>query len=388
MSEIPSSLSVFRIGTDMRTRTSAALIAAVLLAAVACNRIKPTTIVSGEVLSGVETVYVISPAAALDTAVVAQDGRFEVEIPSCVTALVSVECGADILQFVADGSDITVDFQEGKVFSSKKKGIQSRFNELVDTFVNFTDEYKNGIQEIYSDETITQEERAGKAEEYSNGKISEIKDVLETVIRKNPDNIVGVQAFLQASMLADNDLEIKSYLDLLGPEVLELEQVKATAAALAVREGSGEGCMFTDFAVNSVVGFNADGSQIVKPVCLSDYVGQGKYMLVDFWASWCGPCRAEIPNIIDVYENFAGDRFDVLSIAVWDEPEKSFEAAQEEGVCWNQIVCTVEDRAIPTEKYGIEGIPQIMLFAPDGTIVARGLRGEAIAAKVAEVLGL
>ena len=129
-----------------------------------------------------------------------------------------------------------------------------------------------------------------------------------------------------------------------------------------------EGAMFTDFEATQ-----PDGS-IAK---LSDYVGKGKYILVDFWASWCGPCKREIPNIKAAYDKYAGEKFDVLSVAVWDKPEDTAKAAAEHGVVWNQIVNAGK---VPTDIYGIEGIPHLILFGPDGVILKRGeaLRGEGL----------
>lgn len=143
----------------------------------------------------------------------------------------------------------------------------------------------------------------------------------------------------------------------------DAEQTKA-AMVMSTEEGS----MFTDFEIEQ-----PDGS-IAK---LSDYVGKGKYILVDFWASWCGPCKREIPNIKAAYEKYAGDKFDVLSVAVWDKPEDTAKAAAEHGVTWNQIV---NAQKIPTDIYGIEGIPHLILFGPDGTILKRGgvLRGDGL----------
>ena len=91
-----------------------------------------------------------------------------------------------------------------------------------------------------------------------------------------------------------------------------------------------------------------------------------------------------MPNLRAVYEEFHGEKFDMLSVAVWDKLEDTIEAAKEENITWNQIM---DAQKIPTDIYGIEGIPHIILFGPDGTIVKRNLRGNAIREAVAEALG-
>ena len=137
-----------------------------------------------------------------------------------------------------------------------------------------------------------------------------------------------------------------------------------------------EGMPFTDFTIENG---NRDGSK----ASLSDYVGKGKYVLVDFWASWCGPCIAEIPVLVEVYDKYKGDRFDVLSVAVWDKREETVKSIENHNIKWSQIFDASD---IPTKLYGINSIPQIILFAPDGKIVARDLRGDGLTAKVAEVM--
>lgn len=121
-----------------------------------------------------------------------------------------------------------------------------------------------------------------------------------------------------------------------------------------------------------------------KVTKLSDYVGKGKYVLVDFWASWCPPCRREIPNLIAVYNKHKGDKFTVLGVATWDEPDDTKKAIQELGINYPQMLNAGK---AGSDAYGIQGIPEIILFAPDGKIVARGLRGEAIEKEVSRVLG-
>ena len=134
------------------------------------------------------------------------------------------------------------------------------------------------------------------------------------------------------------------------------------------------GDMFKDFAVEY------EG----KTTHLSDYVGKGKYVLVDFWASWCGPCRAEIPNLIKVYEQYKEKGLLVLGVAVNDKPEDTQKAIKKDKITYPQIL---NSQDIAAETYDFSSIPTIILFGPDGKIVARELRGNDINKKMAEIFG-
>ncbi len=202
----------------------------------------------------------------------------------------------------------------------------------------------------------------------------DVMNIFKSAYEANKDNPVGIFAFL-------------NYAQIKGMELAEAEAELATAPVIAASKQVGklleslrsvaktaEGEMFTDFTVT-----DTDG----KEQKLSDYVGKGDYVLADFWASWCGPCRMEIPNIKKIYEKYNGKGLTVLGIAVWDKPEDTQKAIEEEQIPWPQIINAGH---VPTDIYGIQGIPHIILFGPDGTIIARNLRGEEMAAKVDEVM--
>jgi len=168
--------------------------------------------------------------------------------------------------------------------------------------------------------------------------------------------------------------EMLSLYDQTSDEVKQNAKMKTLKEKLDSKEQSAPGKKFTDFEAE----YNG------KVQRLSDYVGKGKYVLVDFWASWCGPCRHEIPNLINVYNQYKGKQFEVLGVATWDEPDNTLQAINEMGIPYPQIM---NAQKAGSDAYSIEGIPEIILFAPDGTILKRGLRGSDIEKAVKEALG-
>ena len=255
----------------------------------------------------------------------------------------------------------------------EQKTIQ--FNEKSEAIM---EAFSSSVDAVKADTTLDDAARQAKLEEVQEKAIKQLCELGKKTIRKNADNELGLTALQNIYYLLEPD-ELEALIAQLGPSNRENDFVKKLSSGIGSKKATAEGKMFTDFEIVQYP--DAEDKGVVK---FSDYIGKGKYMLVDFWASWCGPCKREIPNIKKVYEEFAGDNFDILSVAVWDEPQASIDTAAAYGIKWNQIV---NAQKIPTDIYGIEGIPQLILFGPDGTILKRDLRGEEIAKEVSSRLG-
>jgi thiol-disulfide isomerase/thioredoxin len=121
-----------------------------------------------------------------------------------------------------------------------------------------------------------------------------------------------------------------------------------------------------------------------KTVSLNDY--KGKYVLIDFWASWCGPCRQENPNVLAAYRQFKDKNFDILGISLDEDKAAWQKAIAADGLVWQHISELNKWQSVIARQYDIQSIPSNVLVHPDGYIIAKDIRGAALEAKLNEVL--
>ena len=239
----------------------------------------------------------------------------------------------------------------------------------------FAEEFNKKTALLMQNQDIDEKTRGTQIDEHLKLCVKKIDSLSTVIFHANKNNVLGAYVLSQWTDFSDPDL-LNSLYAQAGDVVRNYKPLQRLIEINAIKIRTAVGMPFIDFTIEKG---NKDGSK----ASLSDYVGKGKYVLVDFWASWCGPCIEEIPLLMEVYNKYKGDKFEMLGVAVMEQREESLKSLEKHNIPWSQIIDAGD---IPTKLYGISGIPYIILFAPDGTIVARDLRGDFLKAKVAEVM--
>ncbi|MEG1635235.1 MAG: TlpA disulfide reductase family protein [Rikenellaceae bacterium] len=260
---------------------------------------------------------------------------------------------------------------EFKKFKIAARTLESKFGALLD-----------GVRKEYdsSDPTVYPEYK--KAETVVMDKFKVAYDSLNLeFVNNNKDNELGIYVLSDWISVMPFDYSkftlarTDSLLATVSERVRNYSTVVKSRSMLEAVELTSLGKMFADFS-----GTDAKGDSVK----LSDYVGKGDYVLADFWASWCGPCIGEFPNIRAAHEKYLGKGLVVLGVNIKDKKDKFEKAVEAQNITWPQICNFDNDEA--AEKYGVNAIPFIILFAPDGTIIEKGLRGGGIENKLAELI--
>jgi peroxiredoxin len=336
--------------------------------------------------------YRVDGNTVLDSTVVTNGGfQFTGAVKSPVTAqliadykgvgLKNIGRKGDVLSFYLDNGVITVNatdsIKNAVIKDSKINTENSVYKNLlagpVKAMAAVNSDYAAAPDEKKKDENFKKELNA----RYE--KASEEKEALQSkYIKQYPGSFFSLTALKEIAGSSMDVAKVEPIYKGLSAELRSstagVEFAKQIEAARATSVGA-MAPMFTQNDVND------------KPVSLADF--KGKYVLIDFWASWCGPCRAENPNVVEAFNKFKDKNFTILGISL-DQPGKKdlwLEAIKTDGLNWTQVSDLQGWKNAVAAQYGVRGIPQNYLVDPNGKIVAKNLRGEGLHKKLKELLG-
>jgi peroxiredoxin len=274
-----------------------------------------------------------------------------------------------------ENKSITITGSQNDIKNIKIEGSQSHTD-----FVEFNKIFNPLIAELNGFGALIQREQDEKKRE-------DLFKKYDSVVKKvdaEVGNFVAskkssfVSAFLLSisAQVAPDPMVMEQRFNMLSEEVRNSEIGKGLANSIAYFKVGAVGTDALEFTQNDVQG---------NPVKLSAF--KGKYVLLDFWASWCKPCRMENPNVVKVYNKFKNKNFTVLGVSLDQSKDAWVKAIDVDKLAWNHVSDLQQWNNAVAQMYHVQSIPGNFLIDPNGKIVAKDLRGEDLEKKLCELLG-
>lgn len=286
----------------------------------------------------------------------------------------------DILPFLIENTGITIAARDsiknavitGSAANNDNMEVTALLKPIYDKYETLNKEFKAQTLEKQKDTAYL-----NSLDERANAIGNEILAAKRDYIKKHRDRYMSLMAYNSTLPPEFDAVAAEKEFSLFDAPLRESDLGKELAARIAKVKKTQEGMIAPDFTQLDVNG---------KPVKLSDF--RGKYVLLDFWASWCGPCRRENPNVVKAYNDFKAKGFEVLGVSL-DKPEdrdKWLAAIQKDGLSWTQVSDLKVWDNEAAKLYDVNAIPMNFLIDPDGKIIAKYLRGEALEMALKKVM--
>ncbi len=284
-----------------------------------------------------------------------------------------------VCDFVLDGEELTLKFVKGEPAQLEKGSAANRaYYETQDNMRQTARE----TQKIYSEYGELRKKFGSDVPEKEMNQLRERLAVvgdknmsaLKECLSKNRGNMASLATLLVFSREFKPDF-LAEYLQ--DYPFAKSQGLKPIYSMLEQEARKAPGAKVTDLVMKDLQG---------KEVHLTDWVGRGKYVLVDFWASWCGPCRAEMPNVKAAYEKYHAKGFEIVGVS-FDSKKADWEKAVADlGITWPQMSDLKGWECAASDIYHIKSIPATILFDPEGRVVETDLRGQQLARTLSKLI--
>jgi len=289
---------------------------------------------------------------------------------------VSTQDASWFVMLFNDGTPVTINLNDSTLKGSPQNERLTRYD------IDINAPYANYMIKIQS---MSEEERKAKEVELAGGLMIAMMKMMtgvEKVFKEERETLIPV-AFISEYQQMFGQQKLDSVLATKPvwashPIVKSLVDHAAQQKALEEKKLAFIGKQFIDLEEA-----DPDG----KMHKLSEYVGKGKWVLVDFWASWCGPCKAEMPNVVAAYEKYHDKGFDIVGLSFDNKKEPWVKDIENLKMPWTHLSDLKGWNTVASEVYGVNSIPDNLLIDPQGKIVARGLRAQGLQNKLKEIFG-
>lgn len=281
------------------------------------------------------------------------------------------------LGFFLEAGKISLKGTKDSLFKATIEGSDSqdefaRFNELRKPI----EEKQQQLYQQYQMASMSGDaQKAGEIQKEYESLEGENKALVVKFVKENPASYVSAFQLAQTFSYDVIPAELEPLYNGLADEVKMSYFGTALKKSIDASKTTAIGSIAPDFTLNDVNG---------KPVSLAAY--KGKYILVDFWASWCGPCRQENPTVVKAYNTYKSKGFDILGVSLDEKKDKWEQAIQQDNLGWTQVSDLKGWQSDAAALYGIKAIPMNYLLDKEGKIIAKSLRGEDLMKKLGEIL--
>lgn len=282
------------------------------------------------------------------------------------------------IPFFLENSEISINGTLDSLYKADIIGskTQSEYKSLIDANKPLTDAYNNLYSQYQAANQSGDTAKIAMIERRGDSLQTEMIKLQKDFVMNNPSSYVTPSIIQDLSYELDAT-QLGSMLNNLDTSIARLPQVKTLQDRVNAMKAVSVGQKAPDFTMNDANG---------NPVSLSSKFGP-KLLLVDFWASWCGPCRQENPNVVNVYNKFHKKGFDVFGVSLDQDKNNWLKAIADDKLAWTHVSDLQYWNNAAAKLYAVNSIPSNFLLDQNGTIVGRNLRGEDLEKKVSEVLG-